>query len=1332
MDKYFRQKLSATTKEKSISFQALEWQDFNEPETLQEDDDMDVDFEDSFNCVENKELDKYLIRIFGVNSGGNSVCLNVKNFTPFFFVKVANDFTKENVKVLVNTLKKALKNTKMKEDDVWKTLDYSGCLIQDKCIIQNKHDFYGFSNKKLFRFVRLTFSNNDAMKKCINLIKYSNSGKKKIGLSKLPLYEANLDSIIRFAHIKNLKFCGWIKASNAEFIPEEFSSTHCQYEYSVDWKNVELEDTATNAPILQASYDIETYSIDGSFPSPEVKGNVITQIATSFKYFGSSEFLVKHIICLKKCSPLFPGDDGVPVFLECYDTEEEVLIAWNNVILNMDPDILYQYNGDQFDGNYLYKRALICNCEDVFLFLGKVKNKMSVLVENNFSSSAYGSSNFKRLSMPGRINFDILVYIKREYKENSYKLDYVSEKYLGQNKNPVTAQMMFKIFEEGEPDQIKVVAEYCLVDTLLPQRLVDKLHILQNQLSMSNVTCVPIRFLIERGQQIKVFSQILKETRKQNFLVPTIENAYDKKKESTDSDDEEDSFTGATVLAPLKGAYFEPVTVCDFASLYPSIMRAHNLCFSTIILDKEYSDLDGVDYKTVEWTDTINEKEIHHSYKYVQNTEGILPKLLAELTLARKEYKRLMKSTDDQFLKEVYNKCQNAVKVSMNSMYGFLAAPMLCCKPIAATVTSIGRDMIEDTKKFMETNYNASVAVYGDSVTGDTPILLKHVKTDKIIIKTIESLGSTSNWSSYREFKSEDITNRKEKMQSIACQDYLVWTDVGWTVIKRLIKHSTNKKIYRVTTQSGSVDVTEDHSLLDENGSIVKPGSSIVNTKLLHSYPDANTEKKSDTNGGLMMKLDLDSDRAFTMGVADGQGVMSLDHIRINFVMNSGSEDTMKYYIAGFASSYPYTTRDSLGRIQSFSFANKLLCSKFFYILEYYNSNNVRIVVLDDTHYRFRVTVDFREFPVLSNYTKVLSCEEITSSSYFREVYDIETEIGKFQAGIGKIIVKNTDSVFVKFNTPTTESYKSSFEEYQKNPTPDNKENYDHLKAKCIQESIDIGKIAAKNATKNLFINPINLEYEKVYCPLFLLSKKRYIGNLYSENTHKPDTTDNKGVVLKRRDNFELLKKIYSKVIDTLLEKGEYGMSEVKEYVEEMLYKIVNNEFKDLDDFVISKLLKNTYKSKNIPHLVLARKMKLRDPGSEPNSNDRVPYVFTYPDPTSEAGKKLIKFIQEERNKDFIEKVSVKSGGKKIKTLEEAIVINKTLVPKVLLKKNNKYSQYEKVEDPEYMIKHGLPLDAEYYITFMKTSICEILALFMNAPEKIFDDIIKEFKESMW
>lgn len=1377
MENFYRIKKSQESLEKSnedLVFQALEWQEYNVYENNDEemsDDDMDID--PYYNNIVSKEFEKYIVKVFGVNKSGESVCLKVNNFTPFFFVKVPDTWVNTDASAVIQILKRSLANSKRKVNDSWCTYDFSGCFVDELCKIQIKCDFYGFSNDKKGKFLRLVFTNSDAMKKCISVIKSNNTGVKKVsGLEKMPLYESNIDAMIKFAHIRELKFAGWIHVPRKNIVysrGEYFSN--CQIECEVDWKNVKSLDENSNAPILQASYDIETYSIDGRFPIPEIRGNVITQIATTFKHFGSSNVLVKHIVCLKKCSPLSPDDDGVPVFLECFDNEADLLMAWKKLIVNTDPDILYQYNGDQFDGNYIYARAGINGCRDEFLEgIGKTVYSQGSLVENKFSSSAYGSSNFKRLCMPGRINFDILIYIKREYKENSYKLDYIAEKYVGQNKNPMTAQMMFEIFKEGNPDKIADVCRYCLVDTLLPQKLVDKLHILQNQISMSNVSHVPIRYLVERGQQIKVFSQILRETRKQNFLVPALEMvAFEnniKSKDSDESDDEEDSFTGATVLPPLKGAYFEPVTVCDFASLYPSIIRAHNLCFSTIVLDKKFNNIPGVDYETFEWVDnegSETKKEINHSYTFCQSKQGVLPKLLADLSIARKDYKKLMNTTKDPFLAEVYNKCQMAVKVSMNSIYGFLAAPMLKCKPIAATVTAIGRKMIENTKKYMEENYKASVAVYGDSVTGRTPILLRDPVSGEIRIKTIQSLMNETEIIDYPGFKAFDSENIRQ--DKVYCKvNYEAWTDNGWTPIKRVIRHKTHKKIYKVLTHTGMVEVTEDHSLLNENCEIIKPKDCVLyDTKLLCSYPETKADTKvermtlnknraeiygafyasgSYTNSGLMFSIKnvahdyiqrlINSDDSPGLDISSEYRQLFYNNDTgckavPNEILN-GTSDVCLSFLNGYLSASSDKIKGLHGDL--ICLESQLEASKFYLIII---KAGYKVSCIDEgVNDNIKIYIESSDTVVNSVYKN--SVKKISTEDYGEiYVYDLETDLGRFNAGVGDIIVKNTDSVFIKFSSDKTKQYKACFEKSHANPGCEKTiAELSRLKSECIAESMALGKEASKKATKALFKDPIDLEYEKVYFPLLLLSKKRYIGELYSENPYKPDKLDNKGVVLKRRDNFELLKKLYSGVLEILMKKGTFGLNEAREYIEDVLFKIVNNEFKDLDDFVISKLLKDTYKSKNIPHVVLARKMNARDPGSGASSNDRVPYVFTYPDQTTQYGKELLEYIKKERETEFIEKVSERHG-KKIKSLEEAVVINKTLPKKAVLKKmNGKFSQYEKVEDPGYMLKHKLPLDAEYYITFMKTSISEILALFMDNPEKIFDDVISEFKNSKW
>ncbi len=522
IESYYRKPVNYISED--LSFQTIEWVDSNESieDSTESDNESETESEnEQQSTILNDE--KYIIRAFGVTKEGYSVCLNIEDFTPFFYIKVSSSWTKNHISQLLSQISDKLI---IKRGNSW--VKCSENLLKDKCIIQSKKDFFGFSNNETFKFLRLVFNNSIALKRCINIIKNHNKNIKKLsGFGDLPLYEANVDSIIRFIHIRDLKFSGWLTAKNVRYVEDNgYRMSNCQIEATVNWKYLNPLKNDNTAPLLQASYDIETYSDDGSFPSPSKPLNVITQIATTFKYFGQDDFYMKHIICLKKCSPI-QSLDSVPIFLECYDTEKEVLFAWKRLLINMDPDILYQYNGDWFDGHYLDTRAKLLKCDKEFLHMSKLRHINAELVNNKFSSSAYGSSNFRRLIIPGRINFDILVYIRREYKENSYKLDFIAEKYLGQKKNPVTPQMMFQYFKEGDPDKIREVAHYCIKDTMLPQLLVDKLCILQNQLAMSNITYVPIKYLLEKGQQIKVFSQILKETRSQNFLIPTFDRNYD-------------------------------------------------------------------------------------------------------------------------------------------------------------------------------------------------------------------------------------------------------------------------------------------------------------------------------------------------------------------------------------------------------------------------------------------------------------------------------------------------------------------------------------------------------------------------------------------------------------------------------------------------------------------------------------------------------------------------------------------------------------------------------------------------------------------------------------
>lgn len=111
-------------------------------------------------------------------------------------------------------------------------------------------------------------------------------------------------------------------------------------------------------------------------------------------------------------------------------------------------------------------------------------------------------------------------------------------------------------------------------DAELPLKLMEKLCCIYNYSEMARVTGVPVNYLLSRGQQIKVVSQLLRKAREKGFILPTsrvTKNADDK------------GFEGAYVLEPVIGFYQEPIATLDFASLYPSIMMAHNLCYTTLV-----------------------------------------------------------------------------------------------------------------------------------------------------------------------------------------------------------------------------------------------------------------------------------------------------------------------------------------------------------------------------------------------------------------------------------------------------------------------------------------------------------------------------------------------------------------------------------------------------------------------------------------------------------------------------------------------------------------------------------------------------------------------------
>ncbi|GAA96997.1 uncharacterized protein L969DRAFT_53941 [Mixia osmundae IAM 14324] len=418
---------------------------------------------------------------------------------------------------------------------------------------------------------------------------------------------------------------------------------------------------------------------------------------------GEQKPFIRNVFTLNTCQ----GIVGSEVL--SFQEEKELLHQWRNFIVEADPDVIIGYNIANFDIPYLIARAKHLKVHD-FAYMSRISTrsaeKMVETKESRFSSKAYGTRDSKETPMDGRIQFDVLQVMQRDHKLRSYSLNAVCAHFLGEQKEDVHHSIITEL-QNGTPESRRRLAVYCLKDAYLPQRLLDKLMSFINYIEMARVTGVPFNYLLSRGQQIKVVSQLFRKAGEEGYVIPSL------KGEGSD-----EQYEGATVIEPTRGYYDVPIATLDFSSLYPSIMMAHNLCYTTL-MDKKTIDRLGF-LIDKDYIMTPNGDFFAKSHK----RKGLLPTVLEDLLSARKRAKNDMKNETDPFKRAVLDGRQLALKISANSVYGFTGATVgkLPCLPISTSTTAYGREMIERTKQEVQDKYNTKNGYENDAevIYGDT------------------------------------------------------------------------------------------------------------------------------------------------------------------------------------------------------------------------------------------------------------------------------------------------------------------------------------------------------------------------------------------------------------------------------------------------------------------------------------------------------------------------------------------------------------------------------------------------------------------------------------
>jgi DNA polymerase elongation subunit (family B) len=359
----------------------------------------------------------YQIYAFGRTKEMESVCLKIENYTPFFYIEIPDRWGKYDISRFVGIIQSRAN----------RRADFKGDMIEESLVdyqVVHKKKFYGFDGEQKHKFLMLVFKNETAFKYYRSVLyKPFTSTLLHLRDYKFQLYESKMDPLLRFFHVQNISSTGWIEVDETklEKLPNTSHSNHC---FLVDWKNVKGYDCEDRLEMIIAAFDIECKSSDDKFPQPERPGDNVIQIGITLSKYGKQGCHRKILLSLKDTAEI----DGVEV--HSFKSEKDLLLAFTDMMVKLEPDYLTGYNIYGFDFRYLHDRAKMLHIERHFAKMSRLINHRCKYDEIQLSSSGLGDNLLKLYVIPGIVSFDLQKIVQRDYRLESQKLDFVASSFI--------------------------------------------------------------------------------------------------------------------------------------------------------------------------------------------------------------------------------------------------------------------------------------------------------------------------------------------------------------------------------------------------------------------------------------------------------------------------------------------------------------------------------------------------------------------------------------------------------------------------------------------------------------------------------------------------------------------------------------------------------------------------------------------------------------------------------------------------------------------------------------------------------------------------------------
>ncbi len=463
------------------------------------------------------------------------------------------------------------------------------------------------------------------------------------------------------------------------------------YQYITRWAEL------LNQPIpdlRRISVDIEVESEEGRMPTPRDHDRCIIAVG----FVASDGF--KKVLVLKQDNSIDHNTTLIPETELCH-TEKELLQKAFKIISSY--PIVITYNGDDFDMPYLYARSQDPRIDPI---------SKTVIPKNEIPIVIKRETFIKRGSQaePVQIRHGLHIDLFRTFQNRSVQIYAFSHKYSEYTLNAICEALLSdsKIEFEGDISELPIhkLAEYCLKDAYLTFKLTsfnDNL-LMKLLVVIARISRLSIDDIARFGVNQWIRGMLYYEHRHRNILIPRRDELQAKGSASTTAIIKEKKYRGGLVVEPVLGIHFG-VIVVDFASLYPSIIKVHNISYETVncIHQSCKNDLSQQIPGTTHWI--------------CKEKRGLTSLLIGSLRDLRVNYYKYLSKNKALSSEErqLYNVVSQAIKVILNASYGVMGAEIfpLYCLPVADATAAIGRTTTTKTiEKCKEIGIDV---VYGDT-----------------------------------------------------------------------------------------------------------------------------------------------------------------------------------------------------------------------------------------------------------------------------------------------------------------------------------------------------------------------------------------------------------------------------------------------------------------------------------------------------------------------------------------------------------------------------------------------------------------------------------------